>query len=116
LSSSATPGANADGRETTTVRASGAVTRSGLRCTATPEASELATAGSYSAWKVKRTSADVNGAPSENVTPSRSVRVIVCPSADVVQRSASQGSASPVTRLTRTSVAWTRRVTASTGA
>src|SRR6266545_7686493 len=116
LSSIATPGANGAGIVITTVRGSGVETCSGLPCTITPDARELSTVGSYNAWKVKATSAEVNGVPSENVTPPRRTSVNVRPSGDTDQRSASHGSGSPVTRLIRTSGACTSMLTASTGA
>src|SRR5215471_4483059 len=116
MSSIATPGANGAGSVTTTVRGSGAVTASGWPFTRKPVASTLSTFGSYSALNVKTTSSDVNGAPSEKVTPSRSVSVMTRPSGETVHFSASQGSGSSVVRSRRTSDACTSRVTASTAA
>ena len=55
------------------------------------------------AWKVKTTSAEVNGVPSDQVA-SRNVNVKVRLSAEAVQDSASPGSTSWVERLMRTSV------------
>ena len=60
------PGANGSGNLTTTVRASGAVTSSGLPWTLSAEASRLPTPGSYAARNENSTSADVIGWPSEN--------------------------------------------------
>ncbi len=89
---SRSPGANGAGRWSTTVEASGASTFSGIPLTYVSDAKTALTRGSYSAAKEKMTSADVNGAPSENVMPWRSLRVYAFPSLDWVQLSASQGS------------------------
>ena len=60
------PGANGSGNLTTTVRASGAVTSSGLPWTLSADPSRLPTPGSYAARNENSTSADVIGWPSEN--------------------------------------------------
>src|SRR5688500_13255097 len=54
------PGPNGTAEETTTVRASGAVTVRGLPPTVSADTSGLPVRGSYSASNVKTTSADVN--------------------------------------------------------
>ena len=62
----------------------------------------------YAASNEKSTSADVNGTPSDQVTPSRSVIVCVNPSSEAAHFSASHGSSSIVVRLMRTSFPWVR--------
>src|SRR5215471_8739990 len=65
---------------------------------------------------LNKTSVAVNGVPSEKLTPSRSFTVHVRPSGEDVHSRASRGSSAPVTRLTRTRVAFVRRETASSAA
>ena len=100
------PGAYGDGNTIVTVWASSARTCMGLPSMSRLEAISLFTRGSYRAWKLKTTSADVNGVPSENTTSSRSMKVQVRPSGDPVHSRASLGSSRPVVRSSLTRVAW----------
>ena len=117
LSSSRSPGANGSGKRTTTVRASGAVTSSGLPWTVRAEASGLPTLGSYAARNEKRTSAEVSGcAVGELQARPERDRVGRGRRPTPSSASASHGSSSSVARLTRTSRAWVRKVTTSVAA
>jgi hypothetical protein len=109
------PGANGAGNVTITVVASGAVTSS--RCPAGVMLSPSWLPGaSYATAKENRTSAEVKGAPSENITPFRSFSVCERPSGEASQRSASAGSSASVTRLTRTRRACVSSATTSAAA
>jgi hypothetical protein len=102
----------------TIVCASGAVATIGLPPTIRLLASTLFVRASKIPCSENRTSADVNGAPSDQVTPGRRKKVCVRPSALDSQRSASHGSISKVWRLIRsrrpciseamTSAVWSR--------
>ena len=106
LSSSRMPGPNGCGKVTTTVAASGVSTAIGLPSTVREMASWLLAKSASAACTVKATSAELNGAPSDQRSPGRRVRVKVRPSGLVVHRSASHGSTCWVARLTRTRRPW----------
>ncbi len=113
-----TPGPAGAAKVNTTVCASGAMAVIGCPPATMLDAATLLTFGSRAASSEKVTSAEVNGAPSDQVRFGRRWKVWVRPSGLESHFSASQGSTSKVERLIRTrrpcrswlttSVVWSR--------